>query len=69
MDTVFDKEEYVKKVRAQSLKELESTEDIQEQPIEQVEPEIVNYKGTIKPVPNDMFEGETVLIRKNELLL
>ena len=73
MDIVFDKEEYVKKVRAQSLKELESTENIQDEPVENVEPEKVDdeedYDEIIEPNPNDNSEGETVLIRKNELLL
>ena len=73
MDTVFDKEEYVKKVRAQSLKELESTENIQDEPVENVEPEKVDdkedYEETIEPEPNNNPEGETILIRKNELLL
>ena len=73
MDIVFDKEEYVKKVRAQSLKELESTENIQDEPVENVEPEKVDdeedYDEIIEPDPNDNSEGETVLIRKNELLL
>ena len=73
MDIVFDKEEYIKKVRAQSLKELESTENIQDEPVENVEPEKVDdeedYDEIIEPDPNDNSEGETVLIRKNELLL
>ena len=73
MDIVFDKEEYVKKVRAQSLKELESTENIQDEPVENVEPEKVDdkedYEETIEPEPNNNPEGETILIRKNELLL
>ena len=73
MDIVFDKEEYIKKVRAQSLKELESTENIQDEPVENVEPEKVDdkedYEETIEPEPNNNPEGETILIRKNELLL
>tara|TARA_B100001175_G_C19514128_1_gene646050 strand:- start:62 stop:364 length:303 start_codon:yes stop_codon:yes gene_type:complete len=79
MDSVFDKEEYIKKVRAQSLMDLQSSEEVKEDEvvdeipstIEIPEPEL-NSEDNVEEIDNDDVEeseNSGVLIKKNELLL
>lgn len=78
MDSVFDKEEYIKKVRAQSLMDLQSSEEVKEDEVvdeipssvENPEPELdgEDNVGEIDDV-EEVSENSGVLIKKNELLL
>lgn len=79
MDSVFDKEEYIKKVRAQSLMDLQSSEEVKEDEVvdeipstvETPEPEL-DGQDNVEEIDDDVeevSEDSGVLIKKNELLL
>ena len=74
MDSVFDKEEYLRKMRAQSLKDLESTNEEPEIQIEtQPEPEQEEYLEGNLGNTNEEFQIEDnedgILKKKNAILL
>lgn len=79
MDSVFDKEEYIKKVRAQSLMDLQSSEEEKEVKEDEVvgdassivENSDINLEEYDDEENNieENPENSGVLIRKNELLL
>lgn len=78
MDSVFDKEEYLRKMRAQSLKDLESTNEepeiqIETQPQPEPEPEQEEYLEDNVGNTNEEVQIEDnedgVLKRKNSILL
>lgn len=78
MDSVFDKEEYLRKMRAQSLKDLENTTEEPEtqieiqtpQPPQQQEQEYLedNVEYTNEDVQTEAND-EGILKKKNSLLL
>lgn len=78
MDSVFDKEEYIKKVRAQSLMDLQSSEEVKEDEVvdeipssvENPEPEL-DGEDNVEEIDDveEVSENSGVLIKKNELLL
>ena len=76
MDSVFDKEEYLRKMRAQSLKDLESTNEEPEREIEtqpQPEPEQEEYLEGNVGNTNEEVQIENnedgILKKKNAILL
>ena len=73
MDSVFDKEEYLRKMRAQSLKDLESTNEEPEIQIEtQPEPEQEEYLGNVGNTNEEVQiedNEDGILKKKNAILL
>ncbi len=76
MDSVFDKEEYLRKMRAQSLKDLESTNEGPEIQIEtqpQPEPEQKEYlEGNVGNTNEEVQiedNEDGILKKKNAILL